>query len=117
MVLIITYRSIILSFVFVSCHGGREPNLYSDLSPYPTNFFNETYKKFKTQRPIIGIVAIRQKGKVITGEYPMLAGKDYFGSEYVKFVESAGSRVMPIPEVRRRLFFFTYTFICKVNRF
>ena len=97
--MVTTYRAFFLSFIFIGFRGSVEAASFSDLSPYPTNFFNETYKKFKTQRPIIGIVALRERGPHIIDEYPMLDGKDYFGSEYVKFVESAGARVLPIPEV------------------
>ena len=78
---------------------GESPISYSDLSPYPTNFFNETFKKLVNQRPIIGVIAIRSIGTNQNNEYPMLLGKDFFGSEYVKFVESTGARVIPIPEV------------------
>ena len=72
---------------------------YPNLSPYPTNYFTETVKHFINNRPIIGVVAMRMKGGKTLSEYPALIGQDYFGASFVKWVESVGGRVVPIPEV------------------
>eukprot|EP00111_Clytia_hemisphaerica_P007446 TCONS_00021640-protein len=73
-------------------------HLFPNLSPYPTNYFTETVNHFVNNRPIIGIVAMKMKGGKTVTEYPALKGQDYFGASFVKWVESVGGRVVPIPE-------------------
>ena len=47
-------------------------------------------------RPIIGMLAMKITDKVILAEKPELQGKSYIGASYVKFIQSAGGRVVPI---------------------
>ena len=49
-----------------------------------------------TDRPIIGMLAMKITDEVILKEKPDLEGKSYFGASYVKLVQSAGGRVVPI---------------------
>ena len=54
-----------------------------------------------TDRPIIGMLAMKITDKVILEEKPDLIGKSYIGASYVKFVQSAGGRVVPIVDDSR----------------
>jgi len=54
-----------------------------------------------TDRPIIGMLAMKITDKVILDEKPELVGKSYVGASYVKFVQSAGGRVVPIVDDSR----------------
>ena len=66
---------------------------------YPTNYFTETVGKFVNHRPTIGIVSMPLDGNKILTEYPQARDKEYFGASFVKLVESAGGRAVPITEV------------------
>ena len=74
------------------------------ISVYPTNYFTETVKKCVNHRPTIGIVPMPLRGQKILVEYPQAERKEYFGASFVKLVESAGGRAVPLTEVC--LFFF-----------
>ena len=67
-----------------------------------------------TDRPIIGMLAMKITDQVILKEKPELEGKSYIGASYVKFVQSAGGRVVPIVDDPR-----TYkildTMLSKIN--
>ena len=84
--------------VCTECRKTKD-NSYPNISPYPTNFFTETFKKFKNDRPIIGILAMALDGDKILVASPEAREKNYFGASFVKFVESAGGRAVPIIEV------------------
>lgn len=72
---------------------------FGEISAFPTNFFRETVFKFKNDRPTIGIVAMEMDGVKFVVDAPHSLFKDYFGSSFVKLVESAGGRAVPIKEV------------------
>lgn len=63
--------------------------------------FNVIAKEL-TDRPIIGMLAMKITDKVILKEKPELEGKSYIGASYVKFVQSAGGRVVPIVDEPKR---------------
>ena len=62
-----------------------------------------SYAKGQTDRPIIGMLAMKITDKVILEEKPELEGKSYIGASYVKFVQSAGGRVVPIVDDPRSI--------------
>ena len=78
---------------------SQEKASYPNVSPYPTNFFTETYKKFVNDRPLIGIVSMPMDGDKILYEYPNSWDKEYFGASFVKLIESVGGRAVPVTEV------------------
>jgi len=84
--------------IISSLHPSQK-TFYPNLTPYPTNFFTETYKKFVNNRPLIGIVSMPMDGDKILYEYPISRGKEYFGASFVKLVEVAGGRAVPVTEV------------------
>ena len=86
--------------------SNNQQQMYPNLSPFPTNYFKETVKHFVNNRPIIGVVAMKMKGGKTLTEYPALRGQDYFGASFVKWMESIGGRVVPIPEVCSALWTF-----------
>ena len=49
-----------------------------------------------TDRPIIGMLAMKITDEVLLHAKPELKGKSYIGASYMKFVQSAGGRVVPI---------------------
>lgn len=55
-----------------------------------------------TDRPVIGMLAMKITDKVLLKEKPELIGKSYIGASYVKFVQSAGGRVVPIVDDPKR---------------
>jgi len=71
---------------------------FATLSTYPTNFFTETLKRFINVRPIIGIVPMPLDGDKILSENPSARSKEYFGSSFVKLIEMAGGRAIPLKE-------------------
>ena len=73
-------------------------------TPYPTNFWAEHVPKFVNNRPTIGIVAMEVLGQKMLVNVPWSWDKDYFGSSFVKLVESAGGRAVPIKEVKWMIF-------------
>lgn len=74
-------------------------NCLEDISVYPTNYFTETVRKCVNHRPTIGIVPMPLDGNKILAENPQVQNKEYFGASFVKLVESAGGRAVPITEV------------------
>ena len=72
---------------------------YGPIGSHPTNFFKELVPKFVNNRPTIGIVAMESHGPKIIKEAPFSDQRDYFGASFVKLVESAGGRAVPIKEV------------------
>ena len=67
--------------------------------PYPTNFFEDMVPKFVNNRPMIGIAAMEIMGQKMLVEVPWSHDKDYFGGSFVKLVEAAGGRAVPVLEV------------------
>ena len=58
----------------------------------------ETIKKLKTDRPVIGMVAMPMKNKHINANVNQVEGESHIGASFVKLVESAGARVIPLLE-------------------
>jgi len=67
-------------------------------NPYPTNYFDELVPKFVNNRPMIGIAAMETMGQKMLIEVPWSENKDYFAASFVKLVESAGGRAVPVLE-------------------
>jgi len=67
-------------------------------SPYPTNFFDDMVPKFVNNRPLIGVAAMEVMGIKLLAEVEGSRGKDYFGASFVKLIESAGGRAVPVLE-------------------
>ncbi len=64
---------------------------------YPTNV--ESIKKhLKTERPTIGVLSMYIAGKKIQHQYPQSKNCSYIAASYVRFIEGAGARAVPIPE-------------------
>eukprot|EP00794_Sanderia_malayensis_P000530 gene530-1183_t len=49
-----------------------------------------------TSRPIIGMLAMKITDEILLKRKPDLRGRSYIGASYVKFIQSAGGRVVPI---------------------
>lgn len=94
-------KELLIAIVFsmmssIRCEYGESP--FGTIGSFPTNFFNEIIPKFVNDRPTIGIVAMESHGDKIIKESPHADKKDYFGASFVKLVESAGGRAVPIKE-------------------
>ena len=55
--------------------------------------------KFVNNRPLIGVAAMEVMGIKLLAEVEGSRGKDYFGASFVKLIESAGGRAVPVLEV------------------
>jgi len=91
---------IIQQYDFKKSKKQSEPKLDVEdfISPYPTNFWTEHAPKFVNNRPLIGVVAMEVLGQKMLVNVPWSWDKDYFGSSFVKLVEGAGARAVPIKE-------------------
>ena len=74
---------------------------FSEWGAYPTDLFDYHMPKFVNNRPTIGVVAMEVMGQKMLVEAPWSEGKDYFGSSFVKLIQGAGGRAVPIVEVSR----------------
>lgn len=83
---------------------------YHTISSFPTNFFKTTYKQFVNTRPIIGIVPMALDSAKIIVENPSEYMKEYFGASFVKLIEMAGGRAIPLNEVFQFKFISLETF-------
>ena len=99
---------LLLGLSLVLCKGSRKSKLrkrstiknYGPTGVYPTNFFLDTVPKFVNTRPVIGVLTLGlDSPRNVLREIPYAKKKAYLGSSYVKFLESAGAQVVPIPEV------------------
>eukprot|EP00794_Sanderia_malayensis_P000531 gene531-1184_t len=52
----------------------------------------------RPERPIIGILAQKITDKLLHKFYPLTKHRSYIAASYVKFIEAAGARVVPIPD-------------------
>lgn len=90
-------RNSILSFflllLITIAFGEKE---FFSFAPYPTDFFK---REFNNNRPIIGVLTTGLDGaKNPLKPVSYLVNKAYVGASYVKFIEQAGARVVPIVE-------------------
>lgn len=70
----------------------------SDWGTYPTNLFEDHVPKMQNFRPLIGVVAMEVNGQKLIVDVPITRSQDYFGSSFVKLVEAAGGRAVPVLE-------------------
>ena len=64
---------------------------------YPTNI-EEMKKLLKMDRPTIGVLSLFVAGRQILEEVPQAENCSYIAASFVRFVETAGGRVVPIKE-------------------
>ena len=70
------------------------------MGTYPTNFMKDIVPSFKNVRPVIGILTIVGDGDDNPfQDVDYLKNRSFVGTSYVKFLEAAGARVVPIVEV------------------
>jgi len=70
----------------------------SDWGTYPTNLFSHHVPRMQNFRPLIGVVAMEVGGQKLIVDVPITRQQDYFGSSFVKIVEAAGGRAVPVLE-------------------
>eukprot|EP00111_Clytia_hemisphaerica_P011288 TCONS_00033049-protein len=72
---------------------------HAPMGTYPTNYFKKTVPRFKNNRPMIGVLTVGlDMQEQLINHVPDVKGKAYVGSSYIKFLESAGARAVPIIE-------------------
>ena len=99
-IILLNYQYVIVSSVSLLAWSQLLSNCLEDISVYPTSYFTETVKNCVNHRPTIGIVPMFLDGNKILVENPQVQDKEYFGASFIKLVESAGGRAVPITEVR-----------------
>lgn len=85
----------LINFFFLKTSGDSCDDVPS---PYPTNLFKDMVPKFVNNRPMIGVAAMEIMGIKLLSEVEGTRGKDYFGASFVKMIESAGGRAVPVLE-------------------
>lgn len=83
---------IILHSILSICLAYKDPFL-----TYPTNI-DSIKKNLKTERPTIAILSLVVAGKQIIDRIPRAANSSYIAASFVRFVETAGGRVVPLRE-------------------
>lgn len=90
---------IILSLLLVVATSAKKCSKSCEkISPYPTNFFEDIVPHFVNNRPTVGVLAMEILGQKMLVEVPWSENKDYFGSSFVKLLDAAGARAVPIKE-------------------
>ncbi len=57
---------------------------------------NKAMQPIRAERPIIGILAQRITDKLLHKYYPFTKNRSYIAASYVKYMQAAGARVVPI---------------------
>eukprot|EP00794_Sanderia_malayensis_P000529 gene529-1182_t len=86
--------TIIVGMVNVS-QGSRKHQ--DEFLTFPTNI-EQIKKHLKTDRPMVGILSMYIVGSKIKEQYPQTKNSSYIAASFVRFVEGAGARAVPIPE-------------------